>query len=123
MHELSLALSILEIVEQEIGQRCGGRPHGRVESVLVRVGKMSSVEPEALAFAWEVIREQSPFPEAELRIETVRARAECGVCASSFFLDGGEGQCAACGPVAFRLIEGRELEVRRIVWEPAEAVV
>ena len=122
MHELSLAMSILEIVEQEIGQRCQGVPKGRVPSLTVRVGSMSGVEPEALSFAWEVTREQGPFPEAELRIETVAARAACDGCGADFFLREGEGCCGTCGPVGFHLVEGTEIEVTRIQWEPPEEV-
>lgn len=123
MHELSLAMSILEIVEQEVGQRCQGMPKGRVPSLTVRVGSMSGVEPEALSFAWEVTREQGPFPEAELQIETVAAKAACDECGATFRLGDGEGRCEACGPVGFHLVQGTEIEVTRIQWEPpGEAV-
>jgi hydrogenase nickel incorporation protein HypA/HybF len=118
MHELSLVMSILEIVEQEIGQRCGGSPRGRVPSLTVRVGSLSGVEPEALSFAWDVAREQGSFPEAELRIEKIEAKAVCNDCGGAFFLGEGGGECGACGPVGFRVIEGQELEVTQILWEP-----
>ena len=117
MHELSLACSIQEILEQEIGRRCGGKPRGRVPSLTVRVGSMSGVEPEALSFAWDVTRELGPFPEARLEIEPVPARAVCGGCGESFLLEECGGECPACGSGPFRVVEGRELEVRRIVWE------
>ncbi len=123
MHELSLAMSILEIVEQEIGQRCGGTPRGHVPTLTVRVGSLSGVEPEALSFAWEVAREQGSFPEAELLIEGVAAKAVCGQCGASFLLEEGDGACAVCGPVAFRIVEGQEIEVARIVWESDEPEV
>lgn len=121
MHELSLALSILEIVEQEVARRCNGSPRGRVPSLTVRLGKLSGVDPEALSFAWEVTRDRGPFPEAELRFEMVEARARCKVCGEVFLLEDGSGDCSACGAAPFELLEGRELEVRRIVWEDAAA--
>lgn len=120
VHELGIACSILEIVEQEIAGRCGDGPRGRVERVKVRVGQLSSVEPEALAFAWEVAREQTRWADAELEIEVVPARAECGRCGERFLLEGGSGECGACGPAPFRFVEGRELMVARIEWQPAE---
>ncbi len=120
MHELSLAMSILEIVEQEIGQRCGGTPRGRVPALTVRVGSLSGVEPEALSFAWEVAREQGSFPEAELVIERVAAKAACNQCGAPFLLEEGNGACAVCGPVAFHIVEGQGIEVTRIVWESDE---
>jgi hydrogenase nickel incorporation protein HypA/HybF len=120
VHELGIACSILEIVGQEIAGRCGGRPGGRVERVTVRAGQLSSIEPEALAFAWEVARAQTPCRDAELEIEIVPARAECEGCGGRFLLNEGEGQCGACGSVPFHVVEGRELTVSRIVWEPVE---
>ncbi|MBD3163321.1 MAG: hydrogenase maturation nickel metallochaperone HypA [Candidatus Eisenbacteria bacterium] len=121
MHELSLACSIQEIVEQEIGRRCGGKLRGRVPSLTVRVGSMSGVEPEALSFAWDVTREQGPFPEAHLEIEKIPARALCNRCSRAFLLEESNGECPSCGVCPFRIVEGRELEVRRIVWEDDES--
>ncbi|HUK03900.1 MAG TPA: hydrogenase maturation nickel metallochaperone HypA [Burkholderiales bacterium] len=50
MHELSLAQSVVEIVE-EAARREGA---ARVESVRLEIGELSHVEPESLAFAFEV---------------------------------------------------------------------
>ena len=123
MHELSLAISILEIVSQEIRTRFGERvTDGRCDSVVVRLGKLSSVEPETLEFAWEVARQDSPFPQARLEIETVPVRARCGLCGEVFELDTESGQCARCGAAPFRIFEGREIEVSRIIWCEREDV-
>ncbi|MGB3937580.1 MAG: hydrogenase maturation nickel metallochaperone HypA [Burkholderiales bacterium] len=50
MHELSLAQSMVEIVE-EAARREGA---ARVASVRLELGELSHVEPESLAFAFEV---------------------------------------------------------------------
>lgn len=117
MHELSLAMSILEIVEQEIEGRARGANKGRVPSLTVRIGSLSGVEPEALSFAWEVARGQGPCRDAALLIERVPAKAVCDRCGVAFPLDEGDGECASCGPIGFRVVEGQEVEVTRIVWE------
>jgi hydrogenase nickel incorporation protein HypA/HybF len=117
MHEMSLALSILEIVSHEIQTRFGERAaDGRCDSVGVRVGRLSSVEPEALEFAWEVARRDSPFPQARLEIDSVPAKGRCDVCGGEFDLEVGTGQCARCGMAPFRVFQGEEIEVSRIVW-------
>ncbi|MDM7916342.1 MAG: hydrogenase maturation nickel metallochaperone HypA [Candidatus Eisenbacteria bacterium] len=122
MHELSLALSILEIVGAEIARAGGSGCELRdVREVGVRIGTLSGVEPEALDFAWESMRLQAGCPAARLSITLVPARAVCERCGDSFLLGQGEGECAHCGVAPFRLTEGRELEVRRIVCgEPDE---
>jgi len=120
MHEFGIALSILDLLSEEIGRRSGGSPKGRVPSLTVRVGSFSGVEPEALSFAWDVAREQGPFPEAKLHLETHPARAACSQCGAEFELGRGEGSCERCGPAGFRLGDGREIELRQIVWVPED---
>jgi hydrogenase nickel incorporation protein HypA/HybF len=120
MHEISIAASIQEILEREIAERCHGEIRGRVPSLTVRLGSLTGVEPEALSFAWEVTREKGSFPDAELEIETVPARAACDACGATFPLEGVNEQCTGCGSPSFHLVEGRELILTRIVWEEAD---
>lgn len=121
MHELSIACSILEIVEEEIKSRCNGSLRGRVPSLTVRIGSLSGVNSEALSFAWDVARERGPFPEADLQIERVEAEAVCLECGVTFCLEDGTIDCPQCGPAPFDLKGGRELEVRQIIWEDEES--
>ncbi len=67
MHELSIACSIVEAVEEEI------RNHrsAAVSSITVRIGEFSGVVPEALEFAWQPATEGTRAAGALLRIETV----------------------------------------------------
>lgn len=128
MHELSIVMSALDIVEQEIRGRCDGEVRGQVREVHLRIGALSGVEPEALTFAWEVARADSRFPAAALLVTIVEARATCERCGEPFALANGAGCCSRCGPAGFRLVEGREMDLVRIVWEeggepaPAEAL-
>ncbi len=123
MHELSIAISILEIAEQEVPADAGRtssanreRPCEVLESITVRIGRLSGVEPEALQFAWEVAREETRFRSARLDVELVDVRARCRACRSEFGVDGGWGQCALCGPEApFDIVAGREIEVSKMV--------
>lgn len=66
MHELSIAMSILESVQEEVDQRqCG-----TVEAIHIRIGDMSGVVPGALRFAYEVAVQETPFASSRLIIET-----------------------------------------------------
>lgn len=110
MHELSIAQSLLKIVEDE------SKKHGvsRVTRVQVRIGTLSAVVPEALSFSFEVISERTVAEGAELDIEVVPARGRCQNCnidfevGSSFFL------CPKCGGIASEIISGKELEISHI---------
>jgi hydrogenase nickel incorporation protein HypA/HybF len=50
MHELSIALRLAELVEEQLA---GEPPTTVVTAVHIRIGDLSSVVPEALQFAWE----------------------------------------------------------------------
>jgi hydrogenase nickel incorporation protein HypA/HybF len=67
MHELSIAMSILDIAQEEVDRR--GNP--RVEAIHLRIGKMSGIVKEALLAAYELASEQTPFAQARLVIEDV----------------------------------------------------
>ena len=55
MHEMSLAEGIRQIVE-DAGRAQGFR---KVKTVVLEIGQLSSVEPEALAFCFDVVMKDS----------------------------------------------------------------
>lgn len=65
MHELGIAASVLEIVE------AAAREHGlvSVRGVLLEVGRLAGVDPEALRFALEAVAPGTVLEGAELAIE------------------------------------------------------
>jgi hydrogenase nickel incorporation protein HypA/HybF len=108
VHELSIAMSILEIVESACAQ--GG--HDRVEKVRVRVGRASGVMSDALLFAFEVARSGTAAAGASLEIEEVPVGGHCRDCASDFTVDEKYVfQCPLCGGSSFEMQRGHELEV------------
>lgn len=65
MHELSIAMSLAELVEEQIA----AEPEVTVTAVDIRIGTQSSVVPEALQFAWEPVSRGTRLEGSELRIE------------------------------------------------------
>ena len=65
MHELSIALRLVELVEEQLA----GEPADTVVvAVDIRVGELSSVVPEALHFAWGPATDGTRLAGASLRI-------------------------------------------------------
>lgn len=65
MHELSIALRLVELVEEQLA----GEPAGAaVVAVAIRVGELSSVVPAALRFAWGPATDGTRLQGAALRI-------------------------------------------------------
>ncbi|HVA63472.1 MAG TPA: hydrogenase maturation nickel metallochaperone HypA [Terriglobales bacterium] len=70
MHELSLALSLIEVVEEQAAARGGLR----VRAVRLRVGTLAGVSDEALAFAYEIACEGTALAGSRLVTETTAGR-------------------------------------------------
>ncbi len=108
MHELSVALGILDLAAEE-AERQGGP---RVAAIHLRLGPLSGVVPEALRSAYELAREGSALAEAELIIEQVPLVAYCPTCAAERTLASPQWLCCPdCGTPTPDVRTGRELEV------------
>jgi hydrogenase nickel incorporation protein HypA/HybF len=108
VHELSIALSILDVAAEE-ARRQGG---GRVAAIHLRLGPLSGVVKEALRSAYELAREGSPLEHAELVIQDVPLVAHCPACAAPRTLESPwQLCCPVCGAATADVVSGRELEV------------
>jgi hydrogenase nickel incorporation protein HypA/HybF len=108
VHELSIALSIIEGAEEEV-QRQGG---GRVCAVHLKLGPLSGVVREALQFSYELACEGTALQGSNLIIEEIPIRIYCTACSA-------EGDpislqclhCARCGTSTCSVVSGAELEL------------
>ena len=108
MHELSIALSILEVAEEEVG-RCGG---GQVEAIHLKVGPLAGVVEEALVSAYELAREATPFAGSRLVIEEVPIAVFCSKCQAERAVHSVQDfTCIVCNTPASEIIRGRELQL------------
>jgi hydrogenase nickel incorporation protein HypA/HybF len=108
MHELSIALGIVDIAQDESGRR-GGVP---VVAVHVKLGPLSGVVKEALTSAYELAREGSSVAESELIIEETPIVIRCSRCEAEATVPSVyELCCPRCGTPTADVVCGRELEV------------
>jgi hydrogenase nickel incorporation protein HypA/HybF len=108
MHELSIAMSILDVAGEEVERR--GSP--QLEAIHLRLGPLSGVVKEALLSAYELAREATPFVTTRLIIEEVPIVIFCSKCdAERPVRSVQDFSCAECDTPASKLIHGRELEL------------
>jgi len=110
MHEMSLMQSALDVALDH----ASGAGATRIVSITLRVGEISSVVPEALAFAFECMREDTLASGATLHIEPVAARCRCRACATEFHPPGAVFECPDCGRPGGEVVSGREIELSRM---------
>jgi hydrogenase nickel incorporation protein HypA/HybF len=108
MHELSIAMSIVEIAEEE-SQRRGGL---RVTAVHLRLGLLAGVVKDALLSSYEIACEDSPLKGSHLVVEEVPGVVYCPACDAPRPIRSSEWFCCSeCGSIASEIVHGKELEL------------
>ena len=114
MHELSIAMSILDVVEEEMVRH----PGARVSAIHVRHGELSGVVKDALVNAYELAREATPFAGAKLVFEDCPIVIRCARCDAERTVHSLQRFCCAvCDAPAAEVLRGRELELAAIELE------
>lgn len=119
MHELSIALNLVEIAE-ETARRAGA---DRVAAVHLRLGAMSGVAREALEFCFPLAAQGTLLENARLEIETVPLVLVCEPCGRDVTPEDHSWRCPFCGAPTMTVRQGRELELIGIeVFDPESAM-
>jgi hydrogenase nickel incorporation protein HypA/HybF len=108
MHELSIAMSIVEMAEEEAELR----GHVHIQAVHLRLGLLSGVVKDALLSSYEMACESTALEGSRLIIEEIPVEIYCSHCRTQrpvhsiqYFC------CAECGTPSAKVTRGKELEV------------
>lgn len=107
MHELSIALSVLDIVRDA----CREHRLERVSAVRVRIGGATAIAADALRFAFDCSKAGTPAAAATLEIEEVPIGGVCDACGDFTVDERYVLACPRCGGGSFRITQGDELQV------------
>lgn len=116
MHELSLAMSVREIVEDAAEQNNSQK----VNEVNIVVGEFSSVSVEALEFAMEVAKKDTVFENARINIRSIKTILSCSDCNGETTMDDFVFRCGSCGSGAVTIVSGDRMYVESIDIETEE---
>ena len=108
MHELSVALSIIEGATEE------ARKHNdaKVKAVHLRLGAMSGVVKDALLFSWEIVCQGTELETSRLEIEEIPVVVFCENCGENKMLGAINNiVCPDCETPATQIVSGKELLV------------
>jgi hydrogenase nickel incorporation protein HypA/HybF len=109
VHELSIAMGIVEVVTEELA----GRGGGRVRAVHLLLGPLSGVAKDALLFAYPLACEDSALDGSTLVIEEEPVSAFCGTCDEETTVASIQDlRCSRCGAAPSRIVRGRSIEVK-----------
>jgi len=108
MHELSIAMSIVEMALEE-AERHGS---ARVQAVHLRLGLLSGVVKQALLSSYQMACEATPLEGSQLLIEEVPVEVFCPKCDAPRPVTSIQWFCCPeCGAPTPTVLHGKELEV------------
>lgn len=107
MHELSIALSIVELAEEE-ARKANAASISKVE---VEIGTMAGIETDALLFAWDSVVQGTMAQQASLVINSIQAEAHCLECGKEFPAEHFFVQCPHCSSFRYQITKGKELRI------------
>ncbi len=115
MHELGIANSVIEAVRAATLQ-C---PAARVRKVGLRLGELSGVDQDSLAFCFDSLVQDTELAGVPLVIEFCRRRHRCLCCSETFLVIDYQTACPLCGSTNTKCIGGEELELAYLELEEA----
>jgi len=106
VHELGITQEVVALA----GEHAGGR---KVARVVLEIGKLSGVLPDAVRFCFDLCAEGTPVEGAVLEIVETPGLARCRGCGGEVPLDRPFGRCG-CGGTDLEWVAGEELRVREL---------
>jgi hydrogenase nickel incorporation protein HypA/HybF len=114
MHELSIAMSIVEGAEEE----SAARGNARVSAVYLKLGRLSGIVKDALLSSYGLACEGTLLEGSRLLIEELPVIIYCRQCAASHPLPSIQKFCCpVCGVPTAEVVQGKELEVTALELE------
>lgn len=110
MHEMSLCEGVVALVEDEAGRQ----GFSRVKTVVLEIGVLGHVAPEAMEFCFDAVSRGTIAEGARLSIERVPGAGWCLDCEKTVPLAERFGACPACGRHRVQMTAGDELRVREL---------
>lgn len=107
MHEMSITQGIVDICLQH----AAGKP---ITSVVVEIGALSGVVPEAIEFCFAACSSETPAKAAKLEIRRTEGRGRCLDCGREQPMEQLYDPCQRCGSYALEILSGEEMRVVEI---------
>ncbi len=110
MHEMSLCEGVLQVLQTEAKTQ----GFSKVKAVWLEIGDLSSVEPEAMLFSFDVVTKDSLADGAKLNIINVPGGAWCMQCSKNVTVKQRFDECPDCGSYQLQVISGDEMKIKEL---------
>jgi hydrogenase nickel incorporation protein HypA/HybF len=107
MHELSIAMSIVDLAQEEAARRSG-----KVTAVHLKLGALAGVVKTALVSSYEMACADTVLQGSQLIVEEIPVVVYCSRCKKRRPLSSIQlFYCEECGTPTSEVVQGKELEV------------
>lgn len=110
MHEMSLCEGVLQVLETEAAKQ----GFKKVKTVWLEIGELSSVEPQALLFSFDVVTKNSIADKAKLEIIYIAGTAWCMQCSEPVKVKKRFDECPQCGSCQLQITSGEEMKIKEL---------
>lgn len=110
MHEMSLCEGILEVLKQHAETQ----HYTKVKTVWLEIGTLSSIEPDALRFSFDLVVQNSLADGAKLEIIAIDAQAWCFFCQQIIIIQQRYDVCPLCGGVSLQINDGEQMRIKEL---------
>lgn len=110
MHEMSLAESALQIIEDAAIKE----GFTRVRTVWLEIGKLSCVEKDAMSFCFDAVMKDTLADGARLEIVETAGQGRCTGCGHEMQIDTLYEACPKCGSYGIQVIAGDTMRVKEL---------
>ena len=110
MHELSVAMGIVKIANDET-KKANAKSVTKIE---LEIGTLSGIELESLDFVWSFAVKDTVLEHAEKEIIVIQGKGICAECNTEFEMEQIFDACPKCGSNLKGILEGKELRVKSL---------
>ena len=107
MHEMSLAESVLQIIEDAAREQ----DFRRVRSVTLEIGRLAAVEPDAMRFCFDAVMAGTLAEGARLEIIETPGEGRCSECGAMVEMQEAYGLCPQCDSPRLQVVAGDRMRV------------
>ncbi len=105
MHEFSVVQNLMGLIEQNAMQNNAKS----VSKVVVKIGRMSGIEPHLLKIAFDTFKEKTICENAQLEMIIQDIVAKCEDCEKEFIIENNRFICPFCEGYNLQIIDGEDM--------------
>ncbi|RUM50428.1 MAG: hydrogenase maturation nickel metallochaperone HypA [Hydrogenothermus sp.] len=105
MHEFSVVQSLLDLIEKHALENKAKS----VSKVIIKIGKMSGIEPHLLKIAFDTFKEKTICENAKLEMIIQDVIAKCEDCNKDFTVENNKFICPFCNGYNLQILDGEDM--------------